>query len=421
MRRRNVVNSQDRFDYIDIRGERQSELVEKLRKQEAELDYQEKELQRKKREIIEKREKIESQFKPQVQGFWYPKPQKKMKLELNNFDEFYRFILSINPYEFLRLSRISIETRFSRVTEYIEQFTPNFFNEVRGYIENSITKQNLSRCIPVEVLVEDKEGFIILKILGENNTLANELVSDTLLLVVSARSFKLPESFKIWRKIGIHVDIAIFNGYVNVDKSTMKMNNDFCKGLKRRRKYLFVPLDSLTTLKREYAMIKRVESLALKNDIFSGVPPRMMTNLLDLSFLRYRFNPSQLKAIQISGSLSSGILLLQGPPGTGKTETILGILSVVLFKRAKILVCAPSNIAIDGIASRVLEKGLFDMNKATRKDIHMLRIGSLSNDQPSFMKKHSSLNKPPEIVKRYIWGLWLTKCLRKKDFFGKEI
>ena len=46
--------------------------------------------------------------------------------------------------------------------------------------------------------------------------------------------------------------------------------------------------------------------------------------------------------------------------GTGKTHTIKGIISMlnaVLRKDKKILVCAPSNAAIDEIITRLISKG----------------------------------------------------------------
>ena len=57
----------------------------------------------------------------------------------------------------------------------------------------------------------------------------------------------------------------------------------------------------------------------------------------------------------------NGIVLVQGPPGTGKTSTIVSLIAVLLakreeerFKDKKILVCAPSNAAVDVLARRVL-------------------------------------------------------------------
>jgi senataxin len=60
----------------------------------------------------------------------------------------------------------------------------------------------------------------------------------------------------------------------------------------------------------------------------------------------------------------SGIVLLQGPPGTGKTSTLLGLLAAqyqYLKKTGdsrKIMICAPSNAAINHIIKRIRTEGL---------------------------------------------------------------
>lgn len=71
------------------------------------------------------------------------------------------------------------------------------------------------------------------------------------------------------------------------------------------------------------------------------------------------FNPSQLIVLdKVIDMPESDILLIQGPPGTGKTHTITGIISMLLSCEVKrILVCAPSNAAIDEIITRIGMKG----------------------------------------------------------------
>ena len=75
-----------------------------------------------------------------------------------------------------------------------------------------------------------------------------------------------------------------------------------------------------------------------------------------------------------------GIVLLQGPPGTGKTSTLLGLLSAqyAYLKRIgdirKIMICAPSNAAIDHIAKRIRTEGLVTTN-GSRVNPNILRLG----------------------------------------------
>lgn len=74
-----------------------------------------------------------------------------------------------------------------------------------------------------------------------------------------------------------------------------------------------------------------------------------------------RFNQSQHKALlDVANMNPVDFLLIQGPPGTGKTHTIKGIISMLnhsLKDKRKILVCAPSNAAIDEIVTRLISKG----------------------------------------------------------------
>lgn len=90
-------------------------------------------------------------------------------------------------------------------------------------------------------------------------------------------------------------------------------------------------------------------------------------------------NGSQLAALHHALTNSHRVALLQGPPGTGKTQTVLAILAVLCRRKRKelapdavqvkqkLLVCAPSNAAIDEIAARVLTQGLPSLGQ-TKED-----------------------------------------------------
>lgn len=69
-------------------------------------------------------------------------------------------------------------------------------------------------------------------------------------------------------------------------------------------------------------------------------------------------NASQLYAVETS--LKSPLTLIQGPPGTGKTVTSATIVYHLtrLYKKEKILVCAPSNVAVDHLTEKLTLMGL---------------------------------------------------------------
>lgn len=80
--------------------------------------------------------------------------------------------------------------------------------------------------------------------------------------------------------------------------------------------------------------------------------PRKFTapNLPDL-------NNSQINAIK--AVLSSPLSLIQGPPGTGKTVTSATIIyHLAKMNSGQVLVCAPSNVAVDQLCERIEKTGL---------------------------------------------------------------
>lgn len=71
-------------------------------------------------------------------------------------------------------------------------------------------------------------------------------------------------------------------------------------------------------------------------------------------------NESQNKAISacLSGlncNHNSAVKLIWGPPGTGKTRTLGTLLYALLKMKYRVLVCAPTNVAIKEVASRVVD------------------------------------------------------------------
>ncbi|XP_031247325.1 regulator of nonsense transcripts 1 homolog [Pistacia vera] len=78
------------------------------------------------------------------------------------------------------------------------------------------------------------------------------------------------------------------------------------------------------------------------------------------SNLSSTLNDSQVKAVfaclrRINCNHKASIELIWGPPGTGKTKTVSMLLFRLLRMKCRTLVCAPTNIAITEVASRVVK------------------------------------------------------------------
>ncbi|KAH9668004.1 p-loop containing nucleoside triphosphate hydrolases superfamily protein [Citrus sinensis] len=160
--------------------------------------------------------------------------------------------------------------------------------------------------------------------------------------------------------------------------------------------------------------------------------------------LKTSFNESQLQAISVAIGLSSSwkkdceLSLIQGPPGTGKTRTIVAIVSALLATRtspkshlkqnysscinsrpkigqsaaiarawqdaalarqinedserdkkssessvrARVLICAQSNAAVDELVSRISKEGLYGSDGKTYKP-YLVRVGNVKTVHPN--------------------------------------
>lgn len=75
-------------------------------------------------------------------------------------------------------------------------------------------------------------------------------------------------------------------------------------------------------------------------------------------------NASQQEAVQKVLECRE-VSIVHGPPGTGKTTTLIEAIIETLQRETQVLVCAPSNAAVDWISSQL-----------TRRSVHVLRVGN---------------------------------------------
>ena len=102
---------------------------------------------------------------------------------------------------------------------------------------------------------------------------------------------------------------------------------------------------------------------------------------MDKIDIREKFNPtlfknlnrSQIEAIYGVIETGSPLSLIHGPPGTGKTQTIVGLLDLIhlVDNKPNILICAPSNGAIDELVFRIMYSGFANCNLKPK----LVRIG----------------------------------------------
>jgi len=84
---------------------------------------------------------------------------------------------------------------------------------------------------------------------------------------------------------------------------------------------------------------------------------------IDESIIIPQLNFSQNKAVRHILA-ANDVAVVHGPPGTGKTTTIVQAIRLVLQSEKQVLVCAPTNTAVDLITEKLIEQG-----------VNVLRVG----------------------------------------------
>ena len=92
----------------------------------------------------------------------------------------------------------------------------------------------------------------------------------------------------------------------------------------------------------------------IRNTLISTNPPSFRS-LPRLSFPW--LNPSQQDAVQRVIEAQE-VAIIHGPPGTGKTTTLVEVIIETLQRETQVLVCAPSNAAVDWISGQLSLRGV---------------------------------------------------------------
>ena len=180
------------------------------------------------------------------------------------------------------------------------------------------------------------------------------------------------------------------NKYSDITLRVSSENNNLVHKISPRMELVGLKVNTMTTLEREFSSLAGLRYYDLSNEILKAEPDEVEVadeKKIDKLKVLYDVNDSQARAI--SGTVQgTGFSLIQGPPGTGKTKTILGVIGYFLTQddgtvhrvlapgvrsdgstsinptstaddrvKKKILICAPSNAAVDELVLRI-RKGI---------------------------------------------------------------
>ncbi|KAK3012179.1 hypothetical protein RJ639_010874 [Escallonia herrerae] len=314
-----------------------------------------------------------------------------------------------------------VKDKYSDVDDYLSTFEPLLFEEVKAQIIQGRDEEEETEWLS-GLTTECKEagGFHLLSLFGENDWGS---LSQNDLLLLSKKKFggdtELPATYafalvehrqpdKI--RLRMHLSEEVKRNNTAEVKSSPRLLSMRPLVSEIQKYWWIMKICSLSTIVREYVALRSISFLPFKELILTAAESsqRSEDQAWKISrplreYIESNHNVSQLEAID-------------GPPGTGKTQTILGILSAVLHAtpgriqskgksseikrgpelpgqannlvriviqresaplswekkpevvnssrkyRLRVLVCAPSNSALDEIVLRLLNTGIRDEN-----------------------------------------------------------
>ena len=138
-------------------------------------------------------------------------------------------------------------------------------------------------------------------------------------------------------------------------------------------------------------MAAKKDRLAELRDILLGNQPVAKLKLFPIRFPW--LNASQEKAVN-EVLAAKDVAIVHGPPGTGKTTTLVEAIYETLHRENQVLVCAQSNMAVDWISEKLVDRG-----------VNVLRIGNPTrvNDKMLSFTYERRFEAHPDYAE--LWGI----------------
>ena len=380
------------------------------------------------KERLEKEKEIKNNYLPIDLSIPIPhiNPIRRNNLEkYKNFrpmaNDIYRNVLSFNFYTTERPTE-EVPNTFENEAHYRYIWITDFFNELKYCLLNEkIEKSELQNYEKVDIKINltrsnDIDNKLTLLKINTNKKLyelKKRILKDNDIIAVynQKRNFEkskitLKNEYELNYFLGIVTRehdsndlnlLVLREDYENYIRNDVKKDEDKDEGLFYDKKIKY--LGSINSSLREYKALLNLElsnftsiiktdtiflnnkiddinkkpSFTISSDFYLSEKEKFLKNLQNSKI----FNEPQKNAIFKANSMKNNeILLIQGPPGTGKTHTILGLVSLLLKNDncSKILICAPSNAAIDEISARLATRGVFN-SEFEKSKCKFLRFG----------------------------------------------
>lgn len=188
--------------------------------------------------------------------------------------------------------------------------------------------------------------------------------------------------------------------HVHGNKMRIAFNTDELPGWIERGKIgINLLFDEAGYREMKFALDKVAEAensrLAQLRDVLYGVSAPSFGRVAEVPGMS-GLNRSQQNAVNLIAA-SQDVAVIHGPPGTGKTTTLIRAIMHTLMHEKQVLVCSPSNVAVDLLTEKLVQQG-----------INVLRLGNparvseevLQNTLDARMANHESFKELKQFRKR---------------------
>mmetsp|Transcript_9220 Transcript_9220/g.13658 ORF Transcript_9220/g.13658 Transcript_9220/m.13658 type:complete len:637 (+) Transcript_9220:57-1967(+) len=278
--------------------------------------------------------------------------------------------------------------------------TKKAFRNKKEYVkhfQNMIDIENMTKKESVEEEIDQDSDYGGVKILNNKEVIVNYPYIDRV---------KKEDDFVLIHRLKNQEDASVegqmkeeLNGYQFILELKHELDSRFIKLSKGKNFILKMKYDE-TTVKRMRSALKRM----LKNQV--PLPKEIIEKIIKIThqpksatktFIKkekksrkmlynnlYNKNLNEEQKDAVFHSLNRNMSIIQGPPGTGKTVTIIEIIQQLqrVFPKESIMVCGPSNAAVDNVLSKYLD--IYDTNLEAADPLRITSVALNDDDYPYF-------------------------------------
>ena len=163
--------------------------------------------------------------------------------------------------------------------------------------------------------------------------------------------------------------------------------------------------DEVSYREMEYALGKVMGAyetrLAELRDVLLGArPARFRPDSEVQPYYPSPLNDSQLAAVR-HVLAAQDVAIIHGPPGTGKTTTLVQVILETIRRERRVLVCAPSNTAVDLLTEKLAERGVNVIRMGNPSRVSDLLLQHTLDAQIMAHKSYAELKSMRQTAEQY--------------------